>query len=114
MPLNIIKPQNAVLCRRKFCPCPLSWSAADLVATKEQFKPVIESLLGRIHIVSDLDAALKAARLLRYQERLVTLDGDIIFPAVPCGGKEKKQTGVLSRRKEATLLREEMQKNCRR
>ena len=112
LPLNIIKPQK----RRSVPPEVLSLPgylglAADLVATKEQFKPVIESLLGRIHIVSDLDAALKAARLLRYQERLVTLDGDIIFPGgALSGGKEKKQTGVLSRRKEATLLREEMQK----
>ncbi|MCR3923320.1 MAG: chromosome segregation protein SMC, partial [Firmicutes bacterium] len=79
--------------------------AADLVQAQERFRPVVESMLGRIHFVRTLEAALPIARLLRFRERIVTLEGDVIAPGgAMSGGFDKKQGGVLSRRKEAAAL----------
>jgi chromosome segregation protein len=85
--------------------------AADLVQTAPRYQNVIELLLGRIHVVKNLDHALPAAQMLQYRERVVTLDGDIIAPGgVMSGGFDKKQGGVLTRRKDITALKEESEK----
>ncbi|HZK24928.1 MAG TPA: chromosome segregation protein SMC [Oscillospiraceae bacterium] len=84
--------------------------AADLVQTQPRFQQVIESLLGRVHFVANLDTALPAAQALHYRERVVTLDGDIIAPGgAMSGGFDKKQGGVLTRRKEAAALKEKLE-----
>lgn len=80
---------------------------ADLVTADNRFKAVIESVLGRVHLVQSLDGAVPVARALRFRERVVTLDGDVISPGgAMSGGLEKKQGGVLTRRKEAEALKE--------
>jgi chromosome segregation protein len=79
--------------------------AADLIGREERFASVAESLLGRVHLASNLNAALSVARLFRFRERVVTLEGDVILPGgAMTGGREKKQAGVLSRRREAEAL----------
>ena len=112
LPLNIIKPS-----KRRPVPAEITslpgylGVAADLVVAEKRFQPIVESLLGRIHVVSNLDAALAAARIFHYQERIVTLEGDMLFPGgALSGGVEKKQSGVLTRRKEAALLQAEVKK----
>ncbi|MDW7651064.1 MAG: chromosome segregation protein SMC, partial [Bacillota bacterium] len=81
--------------------------AADLVSTEERFRPVVESLLGRVHLVADLDIAVTAAKVLGFRERVVTLEGDVILPGgAITGGFDKKQSGVLSRRREVDELRQ--------
>ena len=86
--------------------------AADVVKTGNKFRPVVEFLLSGIHLFTDLDAALAAARSLNYRERLVTLAGEVIRPGgAITGGAEKKAGGVLSRRREAELLEDILQKN---
>ena len=79
--------------------------AADLISREERFAPVAESLLGRVHLVRELDTAISVARILRFRERVVSLEGDVILPGgAITGGQDKKQAGVLSRRKEAETL----------
>jgi chromosome segregation protein len=79
--------------------------AADMIGREERFAPVAESLLGRVHLASNLDAAVSVARILRFRERVVTLEGDVILPGgAMTGGREKKEAGVLSRRREAEAL----------
>ncbi|NLZ38129.1 MAG: chromosome segregation protein SMC [Firmicutes bacterium] len=86
--------------------------AADLVKSKDLFAIVKESLLGRIHVVTDLEAALPVAEALNFSERVVTLDGDMIAPGgVMSGGFERKQRGVLSRRKEMAVLKKTLQQH---
>jgi chromosome segregation protein len=81
--------------------------AADLIRTEQRFTPVAESLLARVHVVRDLDAAVSVARILRFRERVVTLDGDVMLPGgAMTGGHDKKQGGILSRRREAEALKE--------
>lgn len=78
---------------------------ADLIQQEERFTLVAELLLGRVHLTRDLDVAVIVARALRFRERVVTLEGDVILPGgAITGGQEKKQGGVLSRRREAETL----------
>jgi len=80
-------------------------SAAGAVQTEAKFLPVVEALLSRIHLVSDMDAALAAARTLQFRERVVTLEGDVIQPGgAMSGGFAKKEGGILSRRREKAEL----------
>ncbi len=79
--------------------------AADLIGCEARFAPVAESLLGRVHLATNLDVALAVARILRFRERVVTLEGDVILPGgAMTGGREKKEAGVLSRRREVEAL----------
>ncbi|NLM45612.1 MAG: chromosome segregation protein SMC [Firmicutes bacterium] len=79
--------------------------AAGAVKADAKFQPAVEALLSRIHLVSDMDAALAAARLLQFRERVVTLDGDVIQPGgAMSGGFAKKEGGILARRREKAEL----------
>jgi len=82
--------------------------AADLINTSARFRPIVESLLSRVHVVRDLNATVPAAKSLQFRERVVSLEGDVILPGgAITGGTEKKPAGVLSRRKEADSLKKE-------
>jgi chromosome segregation protein len=79
--------------------------AADFIEAPERFRPVVAMLFSRIHLVSVLDTAVPVARALQFRERVVTLEGDVILPGgAITGGAEKKQSGVLSRRKDINAL----------
>ncbi|NLN06294.1 MAG: chromosome segregation protein SMC [Firmicutes bacterium] len=79
--------------------------AAEAVKTDAKFLPVVEALLSRIHLVSDMDAALAAARILHFRERVVTLEGDVIQPGgAMSGGFAKREGGILARRREKAEL----------
>lgn len=108
LPLNILDVQPRRLAPTELCTLPGYISvAADVVTVNPEFKPVVESLLGRVHLVKNLEAAVPVAKILRFRERVVTLDGDVILPGgAMTGGFDKKQAGVLSRRKEIEELRE--------
>ncbi|MCW3489937.1 chromosome segregation protein SMC [Dethiobacter alkaliphilus] len=84
--------------------------AADLVQTEERFTDVAESLLARVHVVENLEAAVPVARMLRFRERVVTVEGDVILPggAMSGGFDKKQQSGVLTRRKQTAALKTEI------
>lgn len=75
--------------------------ASDLVRCSSEHKPVIESLLGRILIVEDLDAALALAKT-RGWSRMVTLDGEVVHSsgAVTGGAAKHHASGMVQRRAE--------------
>ena len=52
--------------------------ASELVSFSENVAPVMQNLLGAIVIARDLDSANLLARQLRYQVRVVSLDGDVM------------------------------------
>ncbi|MBS4020901.1 MAG: chromosome segregation protein SMC [Dethiobacter sp.] len=84
--------------------------ASDFINAPERFHNVVTMLFSRIHLVNNLEAAVPVAKALQFRERVVTLDGDVILPGgAITGGAEKKQAGVLSRRKEAESLQQTLQ-----
>lgn len=81
--------------------------ASQLVEAPSRFQKVADMLLSRVHIVRDLDTAVTVAGALRFRERVATLDGEVIQPGgAITGGWEKRQGGILSRRRDAEELRQ--------
>ena len=65
--------------------------ASELVAFQENVAPVMQNLLGAIVIAKDLNSANQLARLLRYQVRVVSLDGDVMNAGGSMTGGAMKQ-----------------------
>jgi chromosome segregation protein len=80
--------------------------AADLVAFNARYREIIHSLLGRVVIAQDMDAALAIARKSGFKARIVTIEGDIINPggAMTGGSVNKKESGLLGRTRELNEL----------
>lgn len=77
--------------------------ASELVTCRSHHRPVIDSLLGRVVIVEDLDIALRHAKTTGWS-RMVTLEGEVVHGSgAVTGGQQSRQGYGLVQRK-ADLL----------
>ncbi len=85
--------------------------ASELVKCEYRVKPVIDSLLGRILIVEDLDTSLRLAKTSGWS-RMVTLDGEVVHSsgAVTGGHSQKQGYGLVQRKSDLTELQKEIDK----
>ncbi|WP_210618269.1 chromosome segregation protein SMC [Mammaliicoccus lentus] len=103
LPMNVIKkrfiPDNVVN-QIKNSPGFVT-VASEGVQFDEQYRNIVEHLLGSTIIAESLETANELARTIQFKHRIVTLDGDIITPggAMTGGGKEKKAS-LLSQKDE--------------
>ncbi|MDD2956043.1 MAG: chromosome segregation protein SMC [Oscillospiraceae bacterium] len=82
--------------------------AADLVKCDSRYSAVVDSLLGRIAVVEDLDEGIRMAKAYGYKFRIVTLDGQQFNTGGSMtGGFIGKASGLLSRQNEVDRLRRE-------
>ena len=65
--------------------------ASELVSFSETIAPVMQNLLGAIVIARDLTSANQLARQLRYQVRVVSLEGDVMNAGGSMTGGATKQ-----------------------
>jgi len=65
--------------------------ASELVQFPETVVPIMQNLLGAIVIAKDLNSANQLARQLRYQVRVVSLDGDVMNAGGSMTGGATKQ-----------------------
>jgi chromosome segregation protein len=73
--------------------------ASELVRCDNEYRPVIESLLGRVLVVQDVDQALKLAKTQGWH-RIVTLEGEVVHSSgAVTGGKTAKASYGLVQRK---------------
>ena len=77
----------------------IGW-AKDLVTFDKEYEKVFDRLLGNLLIAEDLDSALKTARKMKLKYKIVTLEGEIIFPggAMTGGSYQKTRPGFISRK----------------
>jgi chromosome segregation protein len=75
--------------------------ASELVTCDSDARPVIDSLLGRVVIVEELDQALRLAKTSGWS-RMVTLDGEVVHSsgAVTGGMTSRTGTGLVQRQAE--------------
>ncbi len=75
--------------------------ASELVSCDARIRPVVDSLLGRVVVVEDLEDALALAKT-RGWARLVTLDGEVVFSsgAVSGGASQRQGSGMVQRKAE--------------
>ena len=81
--------------------------ADTLVASKSEYRGIIEWLLLRTVVFDNIDNASFAAKKLRYRVKIVTLDGQVINTGGAfTGGSAKRDSGILSRLTEIASLKE--------
>ena len=79
--------------------------ASQLVSCENQYRGVVENLLARTVIVSDMDAAIQMSQKYRNRFKIVTLDGQVMNPGGSMtGGSVNKDAGILSRANELEKL----------
>ena len=79
--------------------------ASQLVTFDQRYRGIVENLLGRIVICTDIDAAIFIARKYANRFKIVTLDGQVMNPGGSMtGGSTNKEAGILSRANELEKL----------
>lgn len=83
--------------------------ASELVDTKPEYREIVNSLLGRIIIVEDIDSAVKIAKMYGNRFNVVSLDGQVVNSGGSLtGGSLVKNAGVLSRAKDIEKLKSQV------
>ncbi|MEG2597591.1 MAG: hypothetical protein RR977_04100, partial [Oscillospiraceae bacterium] len=82
--------------------------ASERVTYDPKYEGIVQSLLGRIVIVDDLDTATVISKKYGYKFRIVTLDGQQVNAGGSfTGGSASKNQGILSRKNESQRLEQE-------
>ncbi len=80
--------------------------ASELCSFGAEYRGVAESLLGRVAVAEDLDAAVAIAGKYGYRFRIVTLDGQVVNTGGSLtGGSLARNSGLLSRASEIEKLK---------
>ena len=82
--------------------------ASDLVTYEERLANIFQNILGVTAIFNTIDNANKAARAVRFQVRMVTLDGSEIRPGGAFAGGANKQNNNLFIKPELDALTTEI------
>ena len=84
--------------------------ASELVTCQDQYRGIVENLLGRTVITENLDTAIAMANQYHNRFRIVTLDGQVMNPGGSMtGGSINKEAGILSRANELQKLSAQQQ-----
>ena len=99
LPLNIIKSnkidKNSIKSTTKYIGI-----ASELVNFDNKYKNIIENILGRTIVISNMDEAIKFARETNHRYKVVTLDGEILNPGgALTGGTIRTNGNILSRKR---------------
>lgn len=79
--------------------------ADEFVEAKEEFRKVIELLVGRTLVFDTIDNAIEYQRKTSYRSRCVTLSGELINPGgIFVGGEKKADFSLLERKVEKDEL----------
>lgn len=82
--------------------------ASDLCDCKDEYKSILQNLLGKIVIAEDLNSAVSISKKYSYRFKVVTLDGQVVNAGGSLtGGSLNKRTGLLSRASEIEKYRKE-------
>ncbi|MCF8722900.1 chromosome segregation protein [Nitrospina gracilis] len=79
---------------------------ADLIQTREEYRPILNHLLGHVVLVRDLETALQLHGHSEFQGSVVTLKGEVIDDegVVTGGAQDDNDAGLLSRNREMEEL----------
>ena len=84
--------------------------ASDLVEVKDEYRTLIQYLLGRVVVADTIAHAIALARKFRHTLRIVTLEGELLSAGGSMtGGSFKNSSNLLGRQRELS----ELQASCR-
>ena len=66
--------------------------ASDLIKYDKKYKNIIENQLGNVIIIDNIDNLENIGRLINFKCKVVTLDGDILYPGGSVSGGERKSS----------------------
>ena len=82
--------------------------ANELVTTEDRYQGIVDNLLGRTVVVTDIDAAIAMSRKYAGRFKIVTQDGQVMNAGGSMtGGSTNKDAGILSRANELEKLTKE-------
>lgn len=113
LPLNTLQPRKLANQFRPFLgEKGVLGLASDLVQVKPGQEVILDYLLGTVIVVTDLIVAVALAKKSRFSLKIVTLDGDIIFPggSLTGGSQKRSGTGLLGRSREIAEQEEKLEK----
>ena len=85
--------------------------ASDLVEVKDEYRNLIQYLLGRVVVADTIDHAIALARKFRHTLRIVTLEGELLSAGGSMtGGSFKNSSNLLGRQRELSELQAACQK----
>ena len=81
-------------------------AALEIIEFSPKFQPALDALLGRVFVCETLDDAIRASRLARGWNRVVTLTGELVLPsgALTGGRQAGKTANLLGRKTEISRL----------
>lgn len=109
-PITLMRPSDVSMeLRRLLTSKGIIGRASELVSCRAAHRPVIDSLLGRVLVVEDLDSALQYAKTAGWN-RMVTLEGEVVHSsgAVTGGAAAKQSFGLVQRKAELARLGDEL------
>jgi chromosome segregation protein len=108
-PIPLMRPQEPEM-KRLLNERGVIGRASELVTCRSSHRPVIDSLLGRILVVEDLDVALKLGKTGGWN-RMVSLEGEVLHErgAVTGGQTAKGMYGLVQRKADLTELNHQIE-----
>ncbi|MGL5149996.1 MAG: chromosome segregation protein SMC [Clostridium sp.] len=115
LPLNIIRGRKLTVDQRVKGDKGFVGIASEIIGFPERYANIIDYSLGKTIIATNMDSALRIAKMINYSAKIVTLEGEVINSggALTGGSIKVNKTNILSRKGELKELANnlEMQKN---
>lgn len=110
LPLTTVKGRKCDVSEVKNIPGYIG-VASELAKFDEKYEGIVDDLLGRTIVATNMDAAIKIAAKTGYKIKIVTCDGQVINAGGSfTGGSAAKKVGLLTRSVDIERLSEEIKK----
>ncbi len=111
LPMNIIKSNRFDTSKMRSTVKAIG-IASELVEFDAKYKNIVDSILGRVVVIDNIDQAILFAKETQHKYKIVTLEGEILNPGGSMTGGSLKSSGnILSRKRIIQELGEEIDKN---
>lgn len=106
LPLNMMRHSQSPMLRECAGKNGILGLGNELISFDKKYAPAIDSLLGRVLIAKDLDSAVATSRSTTGWSKIVTLEGELVFPsgAMTGGQAPTKNINILGRKQEIDSL----------
>ncbi|HUV03610.1 MAG TPA: chromosome segregation protein SMC [Armatimonadota bacterium] len=106
LPLNMMRHTVSPLLRELVGKNGVLGLGNELIKFDRKFAPAIDALLAKVLVVQDVDAAIAVSKSAIGWSKIVTLDGELVFPsgAVTGGHAPGKTVDILGRKQEIDSL----------
>ncbi|AWK51342.1 chromosome segregation protein SMC [Clostridium beijerinckii] len=110
LPINIIRGRKLELDKNITTANGYIGIGSDIISYDKEYDNVMNYVLGRTIICTNMDCALKIAQIGRYNYKIVTLEGEVLNPggSLTGGSIKGKNSNVLGRKREIEELTKEI------